>query len=133
MIVADTNLLAYLFLGGPDRQHARTVLRMDSEWHAPYLWRSEFRNVLATVMRTRGLALVEAVAVAREAEAFMGNGEHAVGSVDVLRLASLSGRSAYDCEFVVLAQALEVPLVTSDGALREAFPEVAVAPEEFGG
>jgi predicted nucleic acid-binding protein len=46
----------------------------------------------------------------------------------VLSLAAQSGCSAYDCEFVALAQDLRVPLVTTDRQILKAFPTVAVSP-----
>ena len=54
-----------------------------------------------------------------------------VPSLDVLRLASESGCSAYDCEFVVLAQNLAIRLVTLDRKVQLAFPKVAVSLEDF--
>ncbi|MGK7895136.1 MAG: VapC toxin family PIN domain ribonuclease, partial [Xenococcus sp. (in: cyanobacteria)] len=51
MIVADTNVIAYLFLQGERTEQAETLLLFDSEWIAPYLWRSEFRNILALYIR----------------------------------------------------------------------------------
>ncbi len=48
-----------------------------------------------------------------------------------MRLISESNCSAYDCEFVALAQQLDVSLITLDRRILREFPNVAVAPAEF--
>jgi predicted nucleic acid-binding protein len=125
MIVVDTNVLAYLWLPGSRTTSAEALLRKDSEWHAPLLWRSEFRNVLAGEVRGRRLALEAARRIATEAESQMNGREYAVPASEVLRHAAASGCSAYDCEFVVLAETLGVPLYTSEQQVLAAFPSLA--------
>lgn len=131
LIVSDTNLLAHLHILGPDTMVARSVFQRDPHWVAPVVWRYEFRNVLATYMRRDLLTLSDALGVAEEAESQLRGKEHAPGSSDVLALASNSGCTAYDCEFVVVARNLGVKLVTFDRALVSSFPGTAVSPAEF--
>lgn len=131
MIVVDTNVLAYLHLPGEHTETVEAVWREDPDWHAPRLWRSEFRNVLAGQVRHRGMAVELAGRVARTAETTMAGREHEVDARHVLRLASASGRSAYDCEFAALAEVLSVDLITSDRDLAEAFPATARTPADF--
>ena len=123
MIVVDTNVLAYLYLPGTRSAAAEALLLKDSEWAAPRLWRSEFRNVLATYMRGGLLTFDDAVRIHRKAESLMADGEYDVGALEVLRLAKDSGCSAYDCEFVALAEHLDVKLVSADARLCKAFPK----------
>ena len=131
MIVADTNLLAYLNIEGAFNQAARQVVLRDSEWVAPVLWRSELRNTLVKCLWGGLIGRDEAFAIMTDAEAMMSFNEYDVASDDVLELAASSGCSAYDAEFVVLAKDLGVPLVTTDKELLEKFPETAVSPEKF--
>lgn len=131
MIVADTNLIAYLLIPGQWTPLARKVLRHDPMWAAPVLWRSELRNVLALHLRQHTLSLPDACAFMEEAETLLGSREHRIESAAVLRLAEQSGCSAYACEFVHLAQQLGVPLVTTDGKLLRTFPGVSVSLEDF--
>lgn len=133
MIVADTNLIAYLVLPGERTAAAEAVLLRDPAWAAPTLWKSELRNILATYVRAGRVALDDALAMAKRAEDLMAGREFSVPTEAVLVLAAESGCVAYDCEFVALARALALPLVTADGRVLEAFPDVAVAPEDFGG
>lgn len=126
MIVADSNLIAYLLLPGPQQEQAAAVLKRDSEWAAPLLWRSEFRNILALYLRRAEVALADALSLMEEAEDLLQAGEYQVESAPVLRLAERSGCTAYDCEFVHLAQELSIPLVTSDRKLLRSFPDIAV-------
>ena len=131
MIVVDTNVIAYLFLPGDRTDAARLALEIDPAWAAPLLWRSEFRNVLALYLRQHHLKLADALEVQSAAEELMTGREYAVESEVVLALAAASGRSSYDCEFVALAEALGVPLVTSDRQLLASFPETAVSLSAF--
>jgi predicted nucleic acid-binding protein len=131
VIVVDTNVIAYLHIPGKETEAAREVLRRDSEWSAPLLWRSEFRSVLTFYIRRAGLALEDAQELMRKAESLLLGREHLVESERVLNLAAASDCSAYDCEFVALAGLLEVPLITTDQEILRAFPDAAVALEEY--
>ena len=131
MIVADTNLILYLLVPGDLSEQAEAVLEQDPDWLAPLLWRSELRNALATYVRSGALELREAIEIVADAEALMNGREALVASPSVLRLSAGSGCSAYDCEFVALAEEEGLPLVTSDRRVRSAFPGIAISPEEF--
>ena len=127
MIVVDTNILVYLWIPSPETSRAERLLRADAEWCAPLLWRSEFRSVLAGLARRGIMSLDAAMRTASEAERQLGGHEYAVPSDRVLRAAAGSGCSSYDCEFVVLAMLLGVPLITADNQVLKAFPDVAVS------
>ena len=131
MIVVDTNVIAYLLLGGEKTPQARAALREDPVWAAPILWCSEFRNVLAVYLRHGQLVLSDALELVATAESLVSGSEYQVESGRVLSLVAASSCSAYDCEFVALAQDLGVSLVTSDRQVLEAFPSVAVALDSF--
>lgn len=107
------------------------VLRADQEWSAPLVWRSEWRSVLAGYIRRGALDLPSAVARMDAAEALVRGREHLVDGRAVLELVAGSSCSAYDCEYVALARALGVPLVTADRQVLDAFPDTAVAPSTF--
>jgi predicted nucleic acid-binding protein len=131
VIVADTNVIAYLLLGGVKTSRARAAFQRDSVWAAPILWRSEFRSVLALQMRQGLLTLPDALELIQEAETLLEGAEYHLDSSRVLGLVSSSKCSAYDCEFVALAQELNIPLVTSDRRILAEFPGVALSLDDF--
>jgi predicted nucleic acid-binding protein len=133
MIVVDTNLIGYLFLTSEYSPLAEAALRKDAEWAAPLLWRSEFRNVLAFYLRKSLLSLEDAQQALNKALHLMRGGEYEIPSFAVLQLVASSPCSAYDCEFVALAQDLRLPLVTVDRQVLENFPHVAVALDRYVG
>ena len=133
MIVADTNLFAYLYIRGEQTSLAEAVFLRDPVWAAPLLWRSEFRNILAGLVRRKTLTRSVAIDLIREAEGWMRGREYAVVSHHVLDLATRSGCSAYDCEFVALAEDLNIKLVTNDRQVLRAFPGSAVSLRAFTG
>ncbi len=122
MIVVDTNVVAYVLIEGDQTEAAAQVLRKDPQWAAPLLWRSEFRDVLTMYIRQGDLGLEHARGLMDLAERLLHGGEHHVVSNRVLELAEASGCSAYDCEFVALAEDLDAPMVTADRKLQAAFP-----------
>ena len=123
MIVVDTNVIAYLYLEGEFTQQARAVYKNDSIWSAPYLWRSEFRNILTVYLRRNILTLEECQKHIDSAARLLQNNEFEIDSDDILKLADSCTLSAYDCEYIVLAQQLSLKLVTNDKKILKEFPQ----------
>jgi predicted nucleic acid-binding protein len=132
MIVVDTNVVAYLLIGGRKTELARLALKKDPIWVAPVLWRSEFRNVLAHYLRQGTLSSNNASRLMRMAELLFQGREYDVDSKGILELVKSSGCSAYDCEFVSLAKELEVPLITTDRQILREFPDIVVSLKSCG-
>ena len=127
MIVVDSNVLAYLYLPGEYTAAAEALLEQDSDWAAPILWRSEFRNILAGYLRRKTITFEQANSLQREAESLLEGAEFEVESPAVLELVRDSDCSAYDCEFIALAMKLDTKLITMDKKLLRAFPKRAIA------
>ena len=125
MIVADTNVLAYLFIQGVHTPSAEALLVKEPQWAAPTLWRSEFRNILAGYMRRGDISFDGAYKILREAESLLAGNEYETDSLQVLELVRDSECTAYDCEFIAVAMKLNAKLVTMDKALLKSFSKVA--------
>ena len=127
MIVVDSNVLAYLYLPGEYTAAAEALLEQDSDWAAPILWRSEFRNILAGYLRRKAITFEQANSLQREAESLLEGAEFEVESLAVLELVRDSDCCAYDCEFIALSMKLDTTLITMDKKLLRAFPKRAIA------
>ncbi len=131
MIVADANILIYLAVEGDQTPLAEAVLNFDPVWTAPVLWRSEVRSGLMKYFH-HGLMGFGSIMVSwHVAEEAVGGREYAVDARKVLELASQSKCTSYDCEYVALAQELNVSLVTTDKQILKAFPKIAVSLSDF--
>ena len=131
MIEVDTNIIAYLYLECDRSSLAEKLLEQDSHWVAPLLWRSELRNVLAQYDRKNYLSIDAAQEIMRKAMVLMKGREYEIVSFRILELVASSNCSAYDCEFVGLAEDLGTSLVTVDKKILKAFSRIAVSLEEF--
>ncbi len=131
MIVVDANVIHYCWVRGQNTDIAQAVRRRDADWHAPILWRSEMRNVLTAYLRRGLLTRTQIVRILRAADHAMAEGEHIVADDRVFDIVARTALTAYDAEFVALATALGVPLVTADKAVLKAFPEQALTMEAF--
>jgi predicted nucleic acid-binding protein len=131
VIVVDTNVICYRWMPSPNSAAAEAALTKDPYWIAPLLWRSEFRNIMALAIRKKTLAINAAQDIVRKAEASFEGGEFAVASDAVLQLVARSNCTAYDCEFVALAHAEGVQLLTTDRQILHEFPDVAISLQAF--
>jgi predicted nucleic acid-binding protein len=131
VIVVDTNVIHYCWVRGQNTEIAQAVRQKDPEWHAPILWRSELRNLLTTYLRRGMLTRAQIVGILSIADQALAEREHIISDGLVLDVIASSTLTAYDAEFVALATALSVPLVTADKGVLKAFPERALTMETF--
>jgi predicted nucleic acid-binding protein len=133
MIVVDTNIIVHLHITSDRTAQAEKTFEKDPDWAAPLLWRSEFLNVLAGYIRRRTISITEAQLIMGDALRVMEGSEIPASPMHVLELTALSNCTAYDCEFVALAQDLGVKLVTVDKQILVQFPETAIELGKFAG
>lgn len=131
MIVVDTNVVCYFYLTSEHSGLAEQLFLKISDWSAPLLWRSEFRNVLSFYIRKKIITLSDAIQIFEAAESLLHQNEYEVNAAKVLKLSEESGCSAYDCEFINLAKDLGVPLVTMDKKILQNFHGTAVSIPEY--
>ncbi|KAF3984010.1 MAG: type II toxin-antitoxin system VapC family toxin [Methylococcales symbiont of Hymedesmia sp. n. MRB-2018] len=131
MIVADTNIISYLLLPTPYSDTVDKLYKLDSEWVAPTLWKSEFRNVLTLYLRKEIITFEKALQLQETVESIMAHNEFDIPSAQILTLVNKSNCSSYDCEFVALAQYLNISLVTNDKKVLREFSSVATSVVDF--
>ncbi len=131
MIIADTNIISYLLLPTSFTDSVESLYKTDSDWAAPILWKSEFRNVMALYLRKKIITLEKAMQLQDTAESIIIQNEFDVSSTQVLALIDESNCSSYDCEFVALAHHFDSKLVTQDKKLLKEFPSTAISVADF--
>lgn len=131
MIVVDVNIVAYYFIEGEKTALARDLMHRDPDWRLPTLWRHEYLNVLATYARRGGATVEESRALWRQALELLAPREEPADAEATLALVIERPISAYDGQYVALAQRLQTALLTEDRRLLEAFPAVARTMQTF--
>lgn len=131
MIVADTNIISYFLLPTPYSDSVDKLYKLDPNWAAPLLWKSEFRNVLALYLRKSVITFEKALQIQDAAESLMAISQYDISSSPVLTLVKESTCSSYDCEFIALAHYLNVQLVTQDKKILKEFPATAISVSNF--
>jgi len=131
MIVVDVNTIAYLWIPGELTSFAEAALRRDPHWVSTLLWRSEFRSVLTGYLRRGDLDTESVTRCLEGAEAQLSGHEYLIPSTLVMEKVATSRCSAYDCEYVALADDLNTTLVTSDRQILDQFPSLAVSLSDF--
>jgi predicted nucleic acid-binding protein len=131
MIVADTNVTAYLLIAGDKTALAQTVWQREPQWLVPGLWRYEFLNILTTYVRSGGVTPEAALEVWEQAAALLTGAEEDPQPEQVLLLAAEHHVSAYDAQYVALAVSRKLRLLSEDRALQRKFPEIVCSLGDF--
>src|SRR5437660_580240 len=112
MIIADTNLVAYLIIPGPLTADAERVRAKDRSWTAPSLLRCELLNVVVKYMRQNSIDRDSALRLYRRGRALVQTDDLPSDPLAILNMFEASQCSPYDLEFVWFAMEKGVPLVT---------------------
>jgi predicted nucleic acid-binding protein len=128
MIVVDTNVIAYLFLRGPHSAAVDRLLAAHPDWAAPRLWLDEFLNVLVTQERNGLITPNDAVEMLDDANTLMDGATFEVPPDRVLAAARRTGCTAYDSQYVTLAEDLGLMLYTFDKKILVACPSTSCQP-----
>jgi predicted nucleic acid-binding protein len=130
-VVVDTNVAAYLLLGTePYAASCERFFAALRDGIAPATWEVELGNVLWLAARSGVLSQSEALMRFKLSRRL---GITSVPPADLCQGALLrsihSGLAVYDSLFVEVAIRTDRRLVTFDGALLRAFPDIAVRPD----
>ncbi|MBF0498899.1 MAG: type II toxin-antitoxin system VapC family toxin [Candidatus Riflebacteria bacterium] len=131
MIVIDTNFIIHFYFPSDFSIITEKIFLKDTNWIAPTLWRSEFKNVIAGFLRREIIDFSKAMEIIERAELKMQGFEHPSPSLLVMELAHSSKCSSYDCEFIALAKSRALPLLTWDKEILKAFPTIAIRPDKY--
>jgi predicted nucleic acid-binding protein len=128
VIVVDTNVVSYLLIRGERSQAKDRLLKADGDWAAPRLWLDEFLNVLATYERNGLLAQEMVSPILNDALSLMQGAAYEVPSERILAVARRTGCSAYDSQYIALAEDLGTKLYTCDQRILARCKGLAVEP-----
>lgn len=131
MIVADANLLVYRYVRGPFSTLADAANAKDPDWRVPPFWRCEFTSALLKMIRGAALAEGDARSAIADAERHMTGRDVPVPQERALLTAARFGTSAYDAQYVTLAEMLGVRCVTADRPLIAKAPSACILLHDF--
>ena len=129
MIVVDTNVIAYLLIEGEFTQPVTRLREKYSEWVAPRLWLDEFLNVLATFERQALMTSQLADHTLALACELMEGQSYDLPAQRTLATARRTSCSAYDSQYICLAEDLGLKLFTYDTKILANCSDIAIRPE----
>jgi predicted nucleic acid-binding protein len=124
VIIVDTNVVAYLLIEGENTPHAEAARSRDADWRVPSLFVHEWLNVVTAHVRGNLFDRDHAVRTYRRGLSLVTVDVAMPDPLRILNLHMRSGCSSYDCQFIAIAEDLNVKLVTADHELLRAFPDL---------
>ncbi|HSI34299.1 MAG TPA: type II toxin-antitoxin system VapC family toxin [Tepidisphaeraceae bacterium] len=131
MIVVDTNVVLAVVVRSDATQAALAARSRDPERIVPRLFVSEVLQSLLKYVVARSMDRDQALKAFKRATSLGKAGHAEAEPVDVLNTAIRLGLTAYDSEYVAMAELHGLRFVTLDGQVLKAAPGVAVTPTDF--
>jgi len=131
MIVVDANLIVYRYVSGPLSSLARAALDRDADWRTASMWRCEFAGAVVNMIRAKILDQNDALEAMSNAANEMSARTSDVPQENVVRIALRDGISAYDAQYIALAELLNLKCVTADGPLARKAPHTTILLSDF--
>jgi len=128
MIVVDTNVIAYLLIEGEFTEAVTRLRTEEPEWIAPRLWLDEFLNILATSERRSIMTADVANTTLALACELMEGQSYDLPAQRTLATARRTSCTAYDSQYVCLAEDLGIKLYTYDSRILANCPDLAIQP-----
>ena len=126
MIVAHSDLLAFLFIPGVHTEQVERLFEKENRWAVPVSWRLEMHNILAGCVARMKMDWEAARAIMEAVHGLVASTEYVLPSDLVLEMAERSGAPMAACEYAALSADLGAPLVVLDRTLPPLFPGTAV-------
>jgi predicted nucleic acid-binding protein len=128
VIVVDTNVISYFLIRGERTEKIERLYENDSDWIAPRLWIDEFLNVLATYERSDKLPSHEIAPILSDALELMDGCTFEIPPDRILSVARRTKCSAYDSQYIALAEDRGLKFYTCDQRVLRACPDIAREP-----
>ena len=123
MIVVDATVVPFLFLEGELTKAVRDLHALDPGWVTPPILNHEILHLLARLGVNEGNESMERLW--REIRGVLSACQQVPDPVRSLRLGIEHGLSGYEAQYLCLAEALHLPLITEEVRLQELFPRRA--------
>src|SRR5205823_2838052 len=130
MIVVDANVIVYCVVESERTALAKKIAAKDAIWIVPPLWRFEVTSALVTLVRAKALDRERAEIALQEADQMTSNREVAVVQQAAMDAALLFKLSAYDAQYIALAQRFKARCVTEDQRMLANAGHVAISIED---
>jgi predicted nucleic acid-binding protein len=131
MIVVDANIIIYWAMDAPESDLVERLREHDPDWRTVPLWRQEFTSAMLTLMRARQVDVRQAHRAMERADVWASPREVAVSQIVVLHVALRDGISAYDAQYVALAESLSTRCATADKPLARKCPQSTLLLADF--
>ena len=127
MIVVDSNIVMARNVTSSLTSKAEQVEEKDPVWIVPVLWRYEFQNILATMIKAKQIKPGQALDIWEKVSGILIENECEPSASKVIGLVSEYGITAYDGQFIAVALEMGIPCVTEDRELQDKFPAIAIS------